>query len=273
VSDLLLDLSLLDRRLLTSIKVGNLLVPVEKASNLISFSAKALLHSNFGQRNELSFCGSSTLLRQDDRYWALASRHQCRGFSVENMVLSTGNPGEYTTSNRVTWLGSSVNLSQSDEFDLVAFDFSEPVSAGVLDPSHFVSGLNSNFLQTGDKVMAMIVHGFRDEDQKISWDEDDELGPRISHFHSAKREIYCKYHGDSFEDSMARLTPYDENLFEMNGLSGAPVYALVSSGLDFAFKFAGMVLRGGGGNIHLLKHTVIRRLLEVSINGRARLKN
>ena len=100
-------------------------------------------------------------------------------------------------------------------------------------------------------------------DIEIDWVEEDEaLGPMMGGMHTQQREIFCEYHGDGPENSVARLVAANNSLNDLDGLSGSPAFAIVRDDDAFSCKFAGLVVRGGNRNLYLVKHTSIRALLD-----------
>lgn len=156
-------------------------------------------------------------------------------------------------------------MQASDQYDLAAWEFTEPARAGKLDQSKFIPLLESEYLHDGDNVIGCFVYGYRFGDLEIDWLEDPEFGPKISHVHMAQKEIYCEYHGDAFEGSVARLVASGHDVSDLNGMSGGPAFIFVENNQIFSCKFAGIVTRGGNGNIYLVKHTAVRRLIDRAI--------
>lgn len=52
--------------------------------------------------------------------------------------------------------------------------------------------------------------------------------------------------------------------FDPNGLSGGPVFATILRNNEVVLKFAGIISRAGGGNIHFVKAMPIKNLLNLS---------
>jgi hypothetical protein len=57
--------------------------------------------------------------------------------------------------------------------------------------------------------------------------------------------------------------------FDMDGLSGGPVFASIATGGDMVVKLAGIINRAGNGTIHFIKAKVVRNLLDRALKSRA----
>ncbi len=256
------SLPLLEQSALTSIRFGNLLFPRNSLSHTVAKSAEKLAVMNPGERHDVYFPGSATLLRFGDRFWVVCTKHQVEDANLENVSLLSNAPNLLTSSERYVFLGDHEDARESDEYDLIAFEFTSPVNDGALQSDAFLPILDSGFLQDGDRVVWAMTYGFRTVDQNDTWEDDDELGPRMSRYDFVKREILCDFQGDASDPSTCLITPKSTEISDMDGMSGGPVFLVTFDGTSYICKFAGINVRGGNGQLRFVKHTVVRRLID-----------
>jgi hypothetical protein len=118
-----------------------------------------------------------------------------------------------------------------------------------------------NVLGEKEDIVAHLAYGYPFADQRYEVDEG-----RVD---LVSRAMTC----DPVETPLAspcgecRLVSPEK--FDMEGLSGGPVFASVASGDTVVVKLAGIINRGGNGTIHFIKAKIVRRLLDTSFKSRA----
>ena len=161
--------TLTERRAMASVKFGPLYHSPNEINGYVRQSAELLVCLFPECRHELSLRGSATSLRYRDRYWVISTRHQIEPSELELAGILVELPNRYLTSERCVWLGSP---DDSDQYDLFAWEFTEPVREGKLAPSHFLPLLESGYLKDGDNVIGGFVYGYRTADLRIDWEDD-----------------------------------------------------------------------------------------------------
>jgi len=247
------------------IKFGSVFVSGSSLSHLLAENSAPLFLVHLDNRHQITTRGSATLVQFGSRYWALSARHQVEQKEVKDVGLFAEHSDHFITSEGCISIDAEAGAEVSDLYDVRAFEFTSAVQSGVLKADSFTNILDQCFLEDGDEVTMGMIYGFRSLDQSMEWDEDSDLGPRMARIHSTKREVLCDYEGNSNETSMARFKCKDETMLDMDGLSGSPAFVVtfLKNSLQYEVKFAGIVLRGSAGILHVLKHTVIRRLLSM----------
>ncbi|MGR3343255.1 MAG: hypothetical protein ACU0DI_08555 [Paracoccaceae bacterium] len=233
-------------------------------SKLLAKYSKNLVHNNRSTRHEISLIGSCSLVQYRGGCFALATKHQFKQHDRENAALLADYPNHYVTSCGWSDL-SAANEGESDGWDLIAFNFTDPVKAGLISSHIFCPFFGSEFVRNGETVNWGIVYGHAFDDQTTHFRADQIHGPVLSHIELLKREIVCEYVGNSYEHSIFLMQAQHISNLNLNGFSGAPTFVLCGAPGDFSVKFGGMVLRAGNGNFHCLKHTRIRRLLDTRL--------
>ncbi len=257
------DQTILERMLAGTVRFGKLIYPTESVNKSIRKATQILVVMSPDDVHQISLRGTATSIKYRHRYWLISTRHQIKEFEMEQAGVLANFPNHYVSSEGCHSLSSTVD--DSDQFDLYAWEFTGLVNEGAIESGKFLGMLDSGQLRDGEKVLGGCLFGYGFSDHTVDWSEDDEHGPKMSHVHLPQREFFVEYHGDAYESSVFKVVAINKDSAELDGFSGSPVFLYVLNDEQIECKFAGLVLRGGNGNFYVVKHSVIRRLLDRKI--------
>lgn len=151
-----------------------------------------------------------------------------------------------------------VDKKDSDRYDLMAFDFTEPCAELPHLRERFFDFREPPPPKTSDRAVVVIVSGFPFLDQKYELEEKNHLG-------LVKRIVICLPDGQPSDDTMLRLKPVETLDFDPDGMSGGSAFIVHMVGTELQAHFAGIVMRGGRDYFHILKAGAVRAFLSLFI--------
>jgi hypothetical protein len=157
---------------------------------------------------------------------------------------------------------SSIHPTHNDDnYDLIVFNFT--------DQAEKIEGLIGRFFQLsadtvlGEKedVIAYLAYGCPSADQRYEVD-DGRVG-------LVSRSMTCDPVETLSASPCGECKLISPEKFDMDGLSGGPVFASITSGGNVVVKLAGIINRAGNGTIHFIKAKIVRDLLDLSLKNRS----
>ncbi len=156
-----------------SVNVNGLIVPGRSIQRTLARHSFPLVVDNNDPVWKVSLVGSSTAVKFGGRYLLLCTNHQLKGVDPQQVCMLTDYGSVLVTSGGVRAYSPSPD---TDAFDLVAFDFTEPVQAHpelarrFFDLSAFPrSAINGN-------VVGVLLSGFPSKGQSYELEERNHLG-------------------------------------------------------------------------------------------------
>ncbi len=199
--------------------------------------------------------GTSTLIEYRNRFFMLATQHQLKGVNYEDVGILDDDGKNLISSGGMRAFLSEDLLGRSDAYDVIAFDFTEPVSAGVLQRSKFFSFRDPPPDNVSSNILALVSSGFPTEHQDYDLYENNALGltrvsltAELSHQPSDLAQLTAKY-----------VKKID---FSPDGLSGGSVFVVLLNNQRPYGYFAGLVQRSGCKSFHFLKSGYIKSFLD-----------
>jgi hypothetical protein len=187
--------------------------------------------------------------------------HQIKGLVAEKSGILLPPKGSYLSSAGYFYLSSSDEANNDDNHDLIAFDFT--------DQADKIAGLSGRFFQLSadgaleekEDIVAYLAYGYPSADQRYEVDE--------NHLGLVSRSMTCDPVETPSASPLGKCRLASPQEFDMDGLSGGPVFASIASGGDMVVKLAGIINRAGNGTIHFIKAKVVRNLLDRALKSPA----
>jgi hypothetical protein len=253
--------TILGMKISGSCKVNGILVPAASLQSCLHRFSSNLAVWTEDPKYNIQIPGSVTWMKYRGFNYVLCTKHQIEGLSFEKAGILLPSRGSYVSSAGYFHLSSSKQSNNDDNYDLIAFDFT--------DQAKKIADLNGRFFQLGadnvlgekEDIVAHLAYGCPSADQQYQVDE--------GHVDLVSRSMTCDPVETPAASPCGECRLVSPEKFDMDGLSGGPVFASVASGGDVVVKLAGVINRAGNGTIHFIKAKVVRNLLDASFKNRA----
>lgn len=245
--------TLVGRKLATAAKLGALFLPANSIVLSLQRYCQNLVHF-IGEPFEVQLIGSTTNLRWRGRNIILSTFHQLRGVEMDNVGVIIPDRSNFISSAGASTYKDEVRAIGDDLSDICAFDFVAPIDANP-DLRHNFYDLELGWCVNTDTIDVVICYGcaFADQDYDV-------LDAR--HIKLSRRAFVCRPDGQPVDQALSRCKAIDSADTDPDGFSGGPVFAVCREGMSLTVKFAGMILRGGGGYFHYLKAEAVVSFLK-----------
>jgi hypothetical protein len=188
--------------------------------------------------------------------------HQIKEIDLKKSGIILPYKGSYLSEAGYYYLSNSDQVTSDDNYDLIAYDFT--------DQADKISGLRGRFFQLGadgvleqkEDIVAYLAYGYPSADQRYEVDDENHIG-------LVSRSMTCNPVETHSASPLGECRLASQEGFDMDGLSGGPVFASIASGGDMVIKFAGIINRAGNRTIHFIKAKVVRNLLDRALKSRA----
>ena len=241
-----------------SVRFNGLFIPPRSLESTLGRYVEALMANNEDEIYRVSLCGSAIPLRFRGRYLLVCTHHQVAQRELEAISLLTRDGALSITSGGARHF---IDRKDSDRYDLMAFDFTEPCAELPYLRERFFDFREPPPSMMSDSVVAVVVSGFPFRDQKYELEEKNHIG-------LAKRIVTCLLDGQPSDDAMLRLKTVEALDFHPDGMSGGSAFVIHMVGKEFQAHFAGIVMRGGQQHFHILKAGVVREFLSLFVENR-----
>jgi len=239
-----------------SVKVGGLLVPANSLESYLGKFSLNLVVKNDDEIFKVSLVGSATPIFYRNQYFLLCSRHQLRGVNPEYISIMFPDGSHVVTSSGVRMFKETELTRQTDEYDVAAFNFSEPVNENPDLKSFFFKFDSSPPDTSNSQIVAFVLSGYPSADQEYEIAERNHIG--------LVKRIVLAQPGNQPSDPALRLLNYVEELdFAPDGLSGGPVFVVQEVGGEHRAYWAGIQLRSGTKQARILKVSYLQQFLDV----------
>ena len=238
--------TLLGMTLATSARYGSLLIPAASLQSHLGKAAFPLITWAHHETYKVSLRGSAIGLFHDDRPLLICSRHQIVDMDFEDVGMMLPDGSHFITSAGSRSFRDGAHLQESDAYDLVAFNFSEPATQHPELVKDFFKFTQVPPDISNDQILAFVVAGFPSNDQKYELAEKNHLG-------TVRRVMTAEPDDQSVDPALLRLR-FTEGLdFEPDGLSGGPAFVVQMHHREPTVFLAGMIVRAGKTHCYLLK--------------------
>lgn len=194
--------------------------------------------------------GTGTAIRFRNRNLFLCTQHQLVGIERERVGMITEDGRTLITSGGMRYFNPSTD---TDAYDLVAFDFTEPTEAY---PHFGPRFFNFSPKRMSSDPLGFLLTGCPFSDQVYDVAESNHIG-------LARRQVLCTLDDVAPSDTaLFRVLPQEPLAFNPDGMSGGSAFALFSCGDGLEIGFAGIIARGGGNAFHVIKVGVVASFLD-----------
>lgn len=225
------------------VDINGLIIPGRSIESVLSRHAFNLMVNNDDEVFKVSLVGSATAVRYRGREILLATQHQLSGSNESQVAMLTDSGSHIITSGGIRRYSPR---SDTDAYDIVAFDFSEPCRDRPELKRRFfeLNGGPPDVLNV--HVLAMLLSGYPSDEQTYDIHENNHLG-------LGRRNVVC----------LPRSQPTDEALLTVqavrpldrhpDGMSGGSAFVIQLEGGRPHAYFAGIIVRGGKDTFQILK--------------------
>lgn len=251
----LLPMTIEQRFLELAAKVGSVIVPGASLERYLSSFSQPLFVWTHDEDFPVSIRGSATLVAYKDRYYAISTMHQLAGIDYEDVCLMTEGSNTITSGGSRCFTNPS-GATETDAYDIVAFDFTEPVHEGALSPHEFFSFDEVPPDCPNTEILVWLLSGYPSADQDYDLYEARRL-------ETIKRVLFGKPSHQSNDEGLLAGKFHKPLDFPPDGMSGGPVFTVQvdPSGRVEAY-FGGLILRAGQTHFHFLKSGFVRGFLD-----------
>lgn len=193
--------------------------------------------------------GTAFKFRVRDRYFLVCTEHQFRGADPTSVVI-------ISEQNQMAITSHQTYFAMPDEdgeagMDLRIFEFTEPVESGQLCKTGWWNWADTIDEDREDFAL-MVAAGYPSFNNEIDYEK--------LNLNLAPRGIFGRRIGATFGrlHGFAVETPL---VYDPDGLSGSPVFALAESSSGFTAKFAGIVSNAGKTQINYWPASTLGRML------------
>jgi hypothetical protein len=244
--------SILDNLCDLAVDVNGLIVPGQLIGSVLSRHAFNLVVNRNDEVYKISLVGSGTAVRYRGREILLVTKHQLRDIDPQQVAMLTDDNNIITSGG----LRYCDGKSDSDAYDIVAFDFTAPcVDRPELKKRFFDlrGGAPPAFLNV--KVLAIMLSGFPVADQAYEVYEKNHIG-------LARRNITCEPDGQPSDEALLRVRAVQPLEVDPDGMSGGSAFVIqLVDGQPRAY-FGGIVVRGGRKFFSIVKPGIVIAFLD-----------
>jgi hypothetical protein len=239
-------ISPLHRVLDTSAWVGSLLVPARSLERHLGGFANSLTVWTHDELYKISLRGSAIGLIYCGKPLLVCSKHQLQDCELSDVGLMLPDGSNLVTSSGSREFKTCEQTQESDAFDVVAFNFSEPYSDFPLLRRSFFSFDSVPPDTHNSSILAFVLAGFPSRDQKYELEDKNHLG-------NVRRVLVAEPDGQPSDPSLLRLRFVETLDFDPDGLSGGPAFVVQIVGGEAKVFLGGMIVRAGASHCHILK--------------------
>lgn len=225
------------------VNVNGLIVPARSVESVLSRHSFNLVLHNDDETHKVSLVGSATAVRFNGRYFLLCTNHQLRERDPQRVSMLKDDGSVLVTSGG---MGAYPISSDTDAYDIVAFDFTEPVIDHLDLRQRFFDFNQVPPDAFNNKIVAVVLAGYPAKDQIYDIIENNHLG-------LVRRRIVCLPDGQPTDEAMLTLRAVTPLQDEADGMSGGSAFVIQLSNDEPHAYFAGMIVRGGREFFHILK--------------------
>ena len=245
-----------------SLYVGNVLVGARQAESLLGKFAVQIFVWADDPNCEVFLRGSGCALKFNDRYYVVCTKHQLLDVSLEKVGLFVGNRRLLVTSSGAKFYTNSHSGSETDQRDVIAFDFTDPCAEFPELRPLFFDFRNPPPDCSNTEIIAFVSAGFPFAEQNFDVYENKHIG-------SLKRIVVSQPYEQPSDESLLKAKTVVSMSFNPDGLSGGPLFSIVNKFGDPRAHYAGMMVRANQDYIYFLKSGYILQFLKDFISLRS----
>jgi hypothetical protein len=255
-------------KILGSIWVNRVLIPAASLQNCLNRFVSNLAVWTEYPNYKIRLMGSATGIAYRSFKYLIHTRHQIRNIEPEKCGIILPPREAYLSAAGYYYLFGSDQSGDDDKYDLIAHHFT--------DQANKIAGLSGRFfelsadcaLEEHEHIVAYLAYGYPSADQRYEVD-DENLSGLVKRVDLVSRSITCDPEQTDYTSPLGKCRLRSQEQFNMDGLSGGPVFASIASGGNMKVKFAGIVNRAGNGIIHFIKAKIIQNLLDSDLKNQS----
>lgn len=237
--------TLIDQLAEDAVDLNGVIIPGDLIERRLGSHAFNLVVYNGGTEYQVSLLGTGTAIKFRGRSLLVATQHQLVGMARERVAMLTDdNEGVAITSGGYVRTDPS---SESDAYDLIAFDFTEPCQKRPDLRKRFfdLRSMPPDLRGVTDSVV--ILTGCPTKDQTYDVEQNNHIG-------IARRHVLCHPTQDQpSDDALVRLRAIKPMPHDPDGMSGGSAFVIFDTPNGLKAHFAGIVVRGGLELFHIIR--------------------
>lgn len=242
-------------KILGSSQVNGILIPAASLQSCLNRFASNLAIWTDHPDYKIQLPGSVTGIAYRGSKFIVCTMHQIRGIAAEKSGILLPFNGSYLSVAGYYYLSSSNPANNDDNYDLIAYDFTEQADKIACLRGRFFQLSADGTLEENEETVAYLAYGYPSADQRYEVDDGNHLG-------LVSRSMTCDPVETPSTSHLGECRLASPERFDMDGLSGGPVFASIASDGDMVVQLAGITNRAGNGTIHFIKAKVVRNLLD-----------
>jgi hypothetical protein len=219
------------------------MIPGRSIEGALSRHAFNLVVNRNHEVYNISLVGSATAVRFRGQETLLITKHQLEGIDPQQVAMLTDDNNIITSGG----FRHCNKESDSDAYDIVAFDFTAPCADRPELKKRFFDlrgGVPPSCLNVN--VLAILLSGFPAADQNYDVYENNHIG-------LARRNIACEPYEQPSDEALLRVRAVRPLEIDPDGMSGGSAFVIqLEDGQPRAY-FGGIVVRGGSEFFSILK--------------------
>lgn len=245
--------TILEKQLGSSVSINGLIIRAQDLESTLLKHCTNLAFWNDSDEFPISIPGSATLLKYRNHFFHICTRHQTKGFDLQNVSIMLGYGQNITcvTSSGARWYDQ---VYEEERHEILLSEYTEPCLK--------IQELRSKFfdfrgqLQTvqANSILVMVAFGYPSELQKISFADNMKM-------QVAKQMILCDFEAEHSDPSTHVIKPRTPLNFNPDGLSGGPVFCILAGKFGFELHFVGIIVRGTRERLQIIKAGAVQNLM------------
>jgi hypothetical protein len=237
------------------VNVNGLIVPGRSIEGVLARHAQNLFVHTGDETFKVRLVGSATAVRYRGRYILLTTQHQLRDLDESQVSMMTDSGSHLITSSGRRGYNPS---TETDAYDILEFDFTEPCEARPELKHHFFDLKRSPPNTENIKVLGILLAGYPSDDQAYEVHENNNLG-------LVRRQVVCVPDSQPSDEVLLTVRAVKPLERDPDGMSGGSTFVIqMEDGTPHAY-FAGIIIRGGREYFHILKAGYVLAFLQGGI--------
>ncbi len=234
------------------VNVNGLIVPGRSIESLLARHALNLVVNNHEcETYKVLLRGSATAVRYKGRELLLATQHQLKGIDETQVAMLTDSGSHIITSGGRR---GYTTRSDTDAFDLIAFDFTAPCADRPELKKRFFNFHSAPPAVPDSQIRAMLLAGYPFAVQLYELEDKNHLG-------LIRRNIACLPHSQPSDDATLMVKTVRPLDIDPDGMSGGPAFVILDDNGGPEAYLAGIIVRGGRELFTIIKVGVVLEFL------------
>lgn len=241
----------------TTVSSKGIITDIHSFTKTLANSIEPLLfHLKEFPDTPFSRAGTAFKLRIGNRYFLVCTEHQFRDADPTSVAIISERSQQALTSHETYF--AMPDEHGDTRMDLRMFEFTDPVNCGQLSNIGWWDGADT-IDENNDNFELMVAVGYPSFNNDIDYDALNlKLAPR-GIFGTSIGPTFGRLHGLKVDPPL---------LYDPDGLSGSPVFALVENLSGFTAKFAGIASNAGRMQLNYWPASTLRRMIMFALQSK-----